>query len=421
MTITASPSNHIKTLNVCPEIDFLLCCIRKHFSPSTTAHAAALVEQHLDWDYLIRLAKFHKVTPSLYQNLNRLFPQLIPGRIAEQLQTLVYANTYRNFFLTRELLSILKLFEHHEIPTIPFKGIMLAIAAYQDLSCRQISDLDLLLPASAIASAQELLRSKGFQLTGNYGWEFHFYRPEGNVHVDLHQEISPKFYGLPYNFEQLWARAQSLQLGGESIQSLTVEDHLLLLSLVWCRDCTHLNSHFSLHLLCDAHGLIVGHPQLDWDWLFQEVQTLGCDRILRLLMTSARNLLGTDLPETVVERLIAKTPPTALTEFIEFRLFSTLNRTPAILKNSGFWEFLWSFNHLFYIGVRERFPDKIKYCWNWFWMCLQVVVTPNEADRNLLILPKPLFFLYYPLHVLRLCIKYVLKILRSWILQIRSI
>jgi hypothetical protein len=417
--ITAPPSNKSQTVGMNSEIDLLLCCIRKHNAFSVDAeHIRSLLQQNLNWDNLIAFAKFHKVIPLLYQNLNSLCPEIVPEKILIQLKTLVFANTFRNLFLTQELLDILKLFKKNGIPTIAFKGLTLSIEAYQDLSFRQVGDLDLLLPKNAIEQAKEILITEGFQLIGNYEWEFHFFRMDGNVHVDLHQEIAPRLYNLPYDFDQLLLRTKPLTLGSESIPSLAVEDHLLLLSIVWCRDCAYRNSHFSLHLLCDANALITSNPQLDWIWIFNQAETLGCDRILRLMLTSAHSLLKTDLPTEILNKLVTKPLPTSLIRFIESRLFSISEHVHPLPENPGFWEFLWSFNHRFYLQTREHFPDKTIYCLRWLWMCIQVAANPNKSDWNLVLLPKPLSFLYYPIHVLRLFSKHVLTPLKNGLIDI---
>lgn len=413
MAISLFPSNLSQISGINPEIDLLLSCGRIHTTPLIADHIKTLLRQKVEWDSLIELAKFHKVIPLLYRNLNCLCPELVPEQTLQKLKMLVYANTFRNLFLTQELLNIIELFKQNGIPAIAFKGHTLAISAYQDLSSRQITDLDLLLPKRGIKTAQDLLISEGFQLIGNYEWEFHFFRRGGNVHIDLHQEIAPKFYGLSYDFDELLSRTKPLYFGNESIPLLTVEDSLLLVSIVWWRDCAHLNSHFSLHLLCDIDALIIRNPQLDWSWVCNQANTMGCDRILRLALTSAHNFLGTDFPTEIRDRLAAKSLPISHTEFIEYRLFAISDYSRLPSKEIGFWEFLWSFNHQFYLQTRERLIDKTMYCLHWLQMSIQVAVTPNAADWNLVTLPKALYFLYYPLHILRLLLKHILKYSQS--------
>jgi hypothetical protein len=392
MMMTTSPSNQSHTIGKNPEIEVLLSCARIHIPPSTAEHIQSLLKQPFQWDYLIDLAKFHKVIPLLAQTLNRVCPDLVPKSTLDQLQTLVYANTCQNLFLTQELLHILKLFEQRGIPAISFKGPTLALAAYGSLSLRQIGDLDLLLPKDAIKPAQELLIAEGYQLTGNYEWEFHFTRMDGHVHIDLHQEIAPIIYKLPFHFEDLWSRVNPITLGGMTIPHLQTEDLLLLLSLVWFRDCVYLNSHLSLHLLSDVDALLQKHPSFDWNWILNQAYSQGCDRILKLMLLSAQTLLGTNLPPAALDSLQSKPLPSSLIQSVKSRLFEDPS-TSLLLENPGFWESIWAYDHRFYLQSRERLHDRIFYCLTWLRMCIHTALTPNEGDFNLFALPKFLFFL----------------------------
>lgn len=410
MMITASPSNPLHTIGKKPELEVLLSCARIHTAPITAENVRLLLQQPFQWDYLIDLAKFHKVIPLLAQTLNRICSDLVPKSTLQQLQTLVYANTCQNLYLTQELLHILKVLKKHGIPAIPFKGPTLALAAYGNLSLRQIGDLDLFLTKEAIKPAQEVLIAEGYQLTGNYEWEFHFTRRDGHVHIDLHQEIAPSFYKLPFDVSQLWSHTKPMTLGGIIVPHLQPEDLLLLLSLVWFRDCVYLNSHLSLHLLSDVDALLQKRPSLDWNWILNQARSQGGDRILTLMLLSAQALLGTNLPPAVSDKLQSKPLPPSLIQSVESRLFEDPSAS-LLLENPGFWEAIWTYDHRFYLQSREHLRDRILYCLTWLQMCVHVVITPNEGDFRLLRLPDFLFFLYYPLHFIRLFIKYSIKIL----------
>ena len=61
-----------------------------------------------------------------------------------QLRERYHSNARRNLFLVSELLKLLKLLESHGIGAIAFKGPVLALYAYGNLSLRQQLDLDIL-------------------------------------------------------------------------------------------------------------------------------------------------------------------------------------------------------------------------------------------------------------------------------------
>jgi hypothetical protein len=406
MAMTSLSKNWSQFIEITPEIGVLLCSASIHSSPSTSEHIRKLVQNPFQWNALVELAKFHKVVPLLYQTLNRVCPDLVPEETLQHLQTLVHTNTCRNLFLTQELLHILQIFEEHCIPAIAFKGPTLALAAYSSLACRQIGDLDFLLPKKAIHSAQELLITNGYKLVGDYGWQFHFMSTNGYIYIDLHQEIAPRFYGLPFHFEKLWSRTRQIPLGGKTISDLRAEDLLLLLSLLWFRDCTYLNSHLSLHLLSDIDALITRNPSLDWSYVLNPSAFPGCDRIVKLALLSAKGWLRTDLPQNVIEHFQSEPLPPALLKFVESRLLHHPDRLYNLQGKSGFWEFIWKYNHCFYLQAREGLGARAYYCLCWLQMSIYVIFTPNAGDFNAWKLPSSFFLLYYPLHLLRLFIKY---------------
>jgi hypothetical protein len=413
MPIPLSQLNHAQISGKKTEIDLLLSCARVHTEPSVAEKIRLLLQQNVEWNYLIDLGKYHKVIPLLHQTLTCTCPELLPKTALHRLQSLVHANTYQNLLLTQELLHILALFKQNGIHSIAFKGPTLAISVYGDLSLRQIRDLDILLSKDAIQSAHKLLLAEGYKLTGNYGWQFHFTRDDGKVHIDLHQEIAPKFYNLPFHFEDLWSRTRSMSLGGTTIPHLPSEDLLLLLSMVWCRDCTYLNSHLSLHLLSDIDVLLYNCVELDWSWVLHQARILGCERILAFTLASASVLLETEFPKAILDKLGKRAVETALVDFAKLRLFYVFASPEAQVRKHGFWEFFWSFKHCFYLQTREKFFDKVLYCFSWSSLCLQTSLTPNEADLKIIILPKALYFLYYLIRPARLIFKYILKIFKG--------
>src|SRR5438309_495022 len=105
----------------------------------------ALLQQNLDWQYLIQTALNHGVMPLLYWQLNKICPEALPNEVANDLRQHFHTNAWHNIILSRELLRLLSLFETHGIPAIPYKGPALAASAYGNLSLRQFCDLDVLL------------------------------------------------------------------------------------------------------------------------------------------------------------------------------------------------------------------------------------------------------------------------------------
>ena len=57
--------------------------------------------------------------------------------------------------------------------------------------------------------------------------------------------------------------------------------------------------------LCDIAELIRAHPQMDWQRLLEQAKTSGSKRMLLLGLFLANDLLRTDLPDDVWQRIQA--------------------------------------------------------------------------------------------------------------------
>ena len=129
----------------CLELELLLCCARTQVDQTTEEHIKELLQQGIDWTYLIQISAHHGIIPLLYQNLSTTYPELVPQPILSQMKDYCQSNIQHNLLLTQELFKLLTLFQKHKIPAIPFKGPVLAVSVYGNLALRPFCDLDILI------------------------------------------------------------------------------------------------------------------------------------------------------------------------------------------------------------------------------------------------------------------------------------
>ena len=385
-----------------PEVELLLCCARTCINSETAERIKALLQEDIDWDYLLRTALWHGVMPLLYLNLNATYPEAVPKAILDQLQNYFYANAQRNLFLTGELLKLLNLFAAHEIPAIPYKGPVLAALAYRNLAFRVFGDLDILIQRQDALKVKALLVSQGYRrsleqptIAQEAMWfqtacEYNFVSNDGKVMVEPHWDIArPKFCFL-LDPESLWERLEPISLAGTMVPTFRPQDLLLIVCMNGTKDAWK-----SLKQICDVAELIRTH-EMDWELVMKQARLLGSERMLLLSLFLASDLLGTALPEKIWQRLQAEPSVKSLAAQVRERLFVEVDNSPRF-EDSNF--SLWD------IRVRERLQDKVRYC-------LTVVFSPNEGDAALLPLPPSLYFIYYLLRPIRLAIRYGLALLR---------
>jgi hypothetical protein len=381
-----------------PEIEFLLCCIRARILPEYNEKVRALAQQELNWAQLVETARDHALLPLLYWQLKNICPQLVPVDIFRELQAEFNTNATRNLALTAELLKIVTLLRASKIGVLAFKGPVLAEQVYGNLALRRFADLDVLISEADVPRASFLLVSNGYQPMFNLTLkqevkyaklrnEHAFTHPGKQITIDLHWEVLPKGFSFSPSPELLWEKPQAVKLGGSLVETLSVENLLLFL-------CAHAAKHSwfnSLSMLSDIGLLISTRPDINWELVLSRAGQLGTKSMLFLALGLVSDLLYIPLPNNVTTRLKAdRTLPAllALAKQLMFshpeHIISTWNKDPLYLKTI------------------ERDRDKI---WYWF----DVLLTPTPLEWLAFPLPPPLSLLYYPIRLIRLTKKHLLR------------
>lgn len=380
-----------------PEIELLLCCARTHIDPTTEERLEVLLQQDIDWTYLIQTSARHGVMPLLYRSLNATCPELVPKPILSQLRNFFHTNAQHNLLLTQELLRLLNLFQEHEIPAIPFKGPVLAASVYGNLARRQFGDLDILVHERDYQQAKELLLSQGYRMLYDSEHEANclqaqLWHTEQQLSVDLHYGIPPK--QLQLKQEALWECLASLSLAGTTIQVFSPEAHLLVLCVDGYKEYWH-----KLSRICDLAAMI-GNQELDWERLRELARKLKLERILSLGLLLTSELLEAPLPEKIWSRVEANSAIRGLAARLQKDLFSEENPQSPPFS-------LWTIA-LYHLYLSECQPDRLRY-----WL------TPNTSDRAFLSLPASLSFFYYLLRPIRVIGKYGLSPFQGLFKQLR--
>jgi hypothetical protein len=390
------------------EVEVLVCCARTHTDAKTLDRLGVLLEQELDWDFLIRTALTHGVLPLLYSNLHQCRHVAVPRPIWDQLHNHFRANIQHSFFLTAELLKLLKLFDKHGIPGIPFKGPVLAASAYQDVTLRQFADLDILVHKKNIQEAGRLILSQGYRSESFVGDDFErvididdvaffgpqyytFYRPDGRSRVDLQWRLTDRYFSFSLDKEGLWQHLAPVSLSGRTVYSFTPTHILLIL-------CVHGSKHHweKLKWVCDVAELIRAESDnIDWDKLWRQASVQGAERMLGLGLSLAAELLGAPLPATVAKHISSdKTLSSMVRQIIE-NLFAPPTEAQSDLNRI-----------IFYLRAKDRWHNRTRFIVRYISQCFKAVVIPGLNERELVSLPSFLSFVYFFIRPLRLVAKY---------------
>jgi hypothetical protein len=410
--LTATPERLAMAQPYALENQLLLCCARLHLDDATKAFASRLVDENLDWLYLLRTALNHGVGPLLYVNLRAMDRDTIPPAALSTLRLHMQQVFITNSLMVQELLKILTVFDAHHLYAIPYKGPTLGTSAYGNLALRPFGDLDIWIPQHDLKKGKALLLSLGYQPgipDNGQGEDTHirthhdypFFRKEKDIvlNVELQWGVTEAPFSCPIAFQPLWERRQTVSLG-RNVPSLCVEDTLLVL-------CIHGTKHGwnKLMWICDIAALLRPQTQIDWTTLVREAEKLGGSRMLFFGLHLANVLLDALLPPQISRRINANPFPSSLVRHVRNELFRGTSPPSWILEE----------NPYFYLRLRERWQDKLRLVFRYGPYYARRMFTPNELDVRFCPLPRSLFFLYYILHPVRLIGVYARQLFqRKW-------
>jgi hypothetical protein len=300
-------------------------------------------------------------------------------------------NALHSLKLTCELKRILAFLP---VPAIPFKGPVLALQAYGNVSYRQFDDLDLLINREDFPLAKAALLENGYMIVNELSLrqEAAFLKSQHHCQfmntklgtiLEVHWQIAPKIYSFGLNVSDLFKRARTIKVFGQEISTFSREDTLLVLS-------EHGTRHYWSRLawICDIARLC--QSELDWQETLERAGSLGILRATLLAVSLARDFLGTDEPE--LHSLVADKSIPHLTKEVKDRLFDNFSPTDPRTE-------------LFYLRCRERDLDKLRYY-------IYRAALPTQEDWACIDLPNYLFPFYSLIRPIRLMNRYGSKVVK---------
>jgi len=380
------------------EDQVLLCIARRRLDPEPAAHLRELLQETLDWEYLLAMAERHCLIPLLHFHLTALTASPISPGVMSRLQDASYENTRSSLSLTGELIKVLEFLGANGIRAIPFKGPTLAMRAYGDVGLRQFGDLDVLVPKRDVPQVKKLLVRRGFSPTPalnsaqqaallKFDCAYNFDNGQGVV-LDVHWSLVERHSSFAFDPDPFWDRLEPVTIGGKELLTLSTEDLLLILCL---HGFTHLWER--LGWICDVASLIDQQENIDWRLVMENANKLGLRRILLLGLVLASELLDASLPAEMRLAADGDAVVKRLAHQVEEQLFREHRAPPGLFEGA-----------ILDLKMRERKRDRLR-----SGVCL--ILTPRSYDWMSLSLPESLFFLYYLLRPVRLARKYGLQLL----------
>ncbi len=386
------------------EIALIIECSRSSLNATQKALISNLLGGELDWDYVFMLSNRNAVTPLVARTLLDGVADTLPNTVSVRLAEGYRENLDRNMFLTGRLLSIIRHFKANDVPVLPFKGPVLAVTAYGDISCRSYVDLDVLVEPKKLDAALALLVDLSYapissqKIPGRFNIfsgqkkDIYLRSGDGMVNLELHWKLSGSHFSFPFVAKELWSGLQTVEIAGQSVETLAFDDLLIYL-------CLHGSRHGweKFGWVCDVHELIGSVEEVDWSSVIHKARKLRCERTLYLGLHLVDHFFHVDFTFPAWKTIRDDASLSAYTKLIRTQLFE---ESGDVMGKRD--------RYLYHLALRENRRDRYRLHFHYAISYIQELLSPTEADFQSVRLPHVLAPLYYITRPIRLISRLVL-------------
>jgi hypothetical protein len=274
------------------------------------------------WEPIIRQARAAKLLARLAHRLADLgLLARLPEAPRLHLEEALFVAAAQQREILREIRLVAAALQPLAIPMVLLKGAAYLAAGLPAAQGRLFSDVDILVPRSALVDVESVLSLHGWMSTHQTPYDQRYYRdwmhelpPMQHLRrqtvLDVHHNILPLTQRLVPDAGQLLAGALPVD-GLKGVQVLAASDMVLhsMSHLFHNDDLSHgLRDLTDLDLLLRHFATVPGF----WDTLFERATRLHLLRTLAYGLWATRDLLGTPLPDDVLLRARGNAPAAPL-------------------------------------------------------------------------------------------------------------
>ena len=295
------------------------------------------------WNDLLQQAREAGLHARLAAVLTKhgLFDQL-PFKVRNRLRAAAIAAASTQTAVGFEINRILRALRGVETPVVLLKGSAYVMAGLPTAAGRFVGDLDLMVPRERIEQVEQTLVAHGWAAAELDDYDQSFYRnwsheipplqhPERETPIDIHHSIAQLTGRLRPDAAALFADA--VPLADPRLRVLAPADMVL-------HSCIHLfNDEVGMPLrdLFDQHDLMVhfGTDAGFWDRLVGRAKLHGLERPAYHMLRQARRMLGTPIPDTVLEQTASWAPPVPMRALMDWLWARRFTPPPAFTSTAS--------------------------------------------------------------------------------------
>lgn len=285
ITMSSSLTLEHRLIFACARTDPDVDCIQK------------LITCGPDWQAIVLKAEQWRLAPLIFTSLRPLVSsELVPVLVIQQLRHLFRQDTIKSVTQRELLRGVLLRFAADGLPVIVLQGAALATLVYPSPPLRPIGTIDLLVHPYDREQAEKILSD----IVADQA-NIPYLVSQSFNHLKLHDHLAPAHKTARLPTEDVWKRAQPVEIESIATRVLCHEDLLLHLALQFWAS-TSVDSH--VRTLCDIGETSRRYGNaIDWYLLVMRAERYQVGRHLSCVLHLARDLVGADVPRPVLTAL----------------------------------------------------------------------------------------------------------------------
>ena len=253
-----------------------------------------------NYEEILKLASIHKVVPLIYESAYKTesFKQQ-DTNLSQYFKTASMQIVYSQIQRSERFLQLYKEFNKAKVKILVFKGIILR-ELYPIPDERISGDEDLLIEKKDLKKAIEILESNNMERVLSDEEEadvYHYFCKKTGLHLELHTtlfgEKSVTNKKMEQIFTDVFKDADTVNINNIEVHTFSLNRHFLY---IICHAIKHFVScGTGIRQICDiAMYINKHHENINWDYIWKEINDLGYGTLLVNLLQIAIDYLGLD-------------------------------------------------------------------------------------------------------------------------------
>lgn len=292
-------------IQVSPELSVLIHAALKHEADLPVV----LNLNGLNWESLIKLAKWHQVRPLLFDYSGKNQDLQVPEKYSQILRDSTIAQAVTNMSFLRTSLDFYEQLITSGVQTFLMKGALWAWMLYEKPGAREFGDIDYFVNRNAIKDSLKVLSKNGFEpdryrtyllekkeiadlyLKTDYQLPLQPIRENALQSLEIQWNSSYPRYCYSFTWDELTVRMMEFRVLNTSIRVPCMETQLLMMIVhhagVEQWDKLKYVADFVRLLRLEAH-------RLDWNYISEIAKSKGFYRLLMESLGLVREITGED-------------------------------------------------------------------------------------------------------------------------------